>query len=368
MDGSLRILYIVDLRQIITKLFSKKYEEFFLVLVAVSIGISTAVSIIDFDAFKRCAALTYQHECALDDNIFTAQLNVAVQCNNTNQARLHANYCSRNENVTYCKVAEAYQTDLYKIKFIDCKDTIDSSAECSTTCRNALKNIRNNLGCCINAIYNFTGSEYEYLREGLTYSLWSSCGVEPITSTCRGMLPFTLPNNPQQTCSYGQELTRQLELTCSPSNLDSLRSLLGRTGGCESFMQFIMGVCSLDANGTFCLATSSRGADYTRFIIPLLISNCAGNTQSCSSECKGLLEGFRNNRGCCVNALYNSTFTVATAQNYTTSPLFADQSLFNRCNVEAPPLTCELPSGSLSLKAFTFMLLLPLVVYIMDLF
>ena len=99
-----------------------------MVLVAVSIGISTAVSNIDFDAFKRCAALIYQRECALDYNIFTAQLNVAVQCNNTNQARLHANYCSRNENGIYCKVAEAYQTDLYKIKFINCKDSIDSSA------------------------------------------------------------------------------------------------------------------------------------------------------------------------------------------------------------------------------------------------
>ena len=50
-----------------------------MVLVAVSIGISTAVSNNDFDAFKRCAALIYQHECTLDDNIFTAQLNVAVQ-------------------------------------------------------------------------------------------------------------------------------------------------------------------------------------------------------------------------------------------------------------------------------------------------
>ena len=101
----------------------------------------------------------------------------------------------------------------------------------------------------------------------------------------------------------------------------------------------------------------------------MLINNCAGNrTQSCSPVCKGLLEGFQNNRGCCLNALYNSTFTVVTAQNYTTSPLFADQSIFYWCNVEAPPLTCELPNGSLLLKAFMLMLLLPLVVHIMDLF
>ena len=148
--------------------------------------------------------------------------------------------------------------------------------------------------------------------------------MEPITSTCTGMLLFTLPTNPQQTCSYGQELTRQLDLLCSPSNL---HTLLGRTDGCESFMQFVMGVCSLDANGTFCLATNSRAADYTSFIMPLFISNCTCNTQSCFPVCKGLLEGFRNSRGCCLNALYNSTFTVATAQNYTTSSLFADQSL-----------------------------------------
>ena len=152
---------------------NKILKSLFLVLVAVSIGISTAVSNIDFDAFKRSAALIYQRECALDDNIFTAQLNVAMQCNNTNQARLHANYCSRNEYSTYCKVVEDYQTDLYKIKFIDCKDTIDSSVESSSTCRSALKTFRNNLGCCINAIYNFTGSSYKYLSEGLTYYLWS---------------------------------------------------------------------------------------------------------------------------------------------------------------------------------------------------
>ena len=343
-------------------------KSLFWVLVAVSIGISTAINNVDFDAFKRCATLIYEQECSQDDNLYTAQLDVAVQCNDANKARLHANYCSRNENNTYCKAAEVYQADLYKLRFIDCKDSIDSSAKCTSTCRNGLKILRDNLGCCINAIYNFTGSAYEYLRPGLTYALWSSCGVEPITSTCTGMRTFTLPTNPQQTCSYSEQLTRQLELTCTPSNLDRLRSF-AVTNGCESFKQFAMDVCSLDANGTFCLATNNRAADYLRFIAPLLINNCTGNrTESCSPVCKGLFEEFRNSRGCCLNALYNSTFTVATAQNYTTSPLFADQSLFNTCNVEVPPLTCELPSGSLSLKGFTFMLLLPLVVYIMDLF
>ena len=339
-------------------------------LVAVSIGISTAaISNIDFDAFKRCAALIYQRDCPLDNNLFTAHLDAALQCNNTNQARVFANLCSRNENGTYCGATEAYQADLSKLTFIDCKDSIPSSAQCSSACRNALKTFRDNLGCCINAIYNFTGSGYEYYRPALSYALWSSCGIEPITSTCTGMRPFTLPTNPQQTCSFSQRLTRELELTCTPSNLDSLRSLLGSTDGCESYMQFVMSACSLDANGTFCLAMNNQTADYNRFIFPLLMNDCVSNrTQSCSPVCKGLLEGFQNTRGCCVNALYNSTFTVATAQNYTTSPLFADEGLFNRCNVEPPPLTCELPSGSLSLKAFIFMLLLPPIVYIMDLF
>ena len=107
-----------------------------------------------------------------------------------------------------------------------------------------------------------------FVKELLT--TFGQVGVEPITSTCTAMLPFTFPTNQQQSCSYGQELTRQLDLLCSPSNL---HILLGRTDGCESFMQFVMGVCSLDANGTFCLATNSRAADYTSFIMPLLISN-----------------------------------------------------------------------------------------------
>ena len=109
-------------------------------------------------------------------------------------------------------------------------------------------------------------------------------------------------------------------------------------------------------------ATEEPDEDISNYIIPIQI-NCHNNySQSCSSECKRSLERFQKSRGCCVNALYNSTLAIATGINHTTFPILADNGLFKLCGVETPSLTCKLlTSGSLPLKGFTSLLLLALV-------
>lgn len=47
---------------------------------------------------------------------------------------------------------------------------------CSDSCKEGLRRVRNELGCCLNAIYNnsFVGEHLPFAN----YSLWSNCGLE----------------------------------------------------------------------------------------------------------------------------------------------------------------------------------------------
>ena len=318
-----------------------------LVLVAVStcIGISTAASNYTHAAFKTCVGLLMNRgnsSCLSGKlgDIFKGQLDAAVKCNSIQFAKLASNMCTTDsQSGDHCGVATAYTADINIAMLGPCSSTIYGSATCSSECRNRLTAIRNDLGCCINAIYNYTDSVYAYSVPVFSYSVWSTCGVEPPTNTCTGALPFTLPTTPP--CSYSELQSKWLGATCAPSTIDAIQAAVKSIGdpSCEGYMEYYKDLCSLDANGTFCLATASGTSDSDRFITPIM-KVCLSAT-SCSPECKSILQDFANSRGCCVNALYNSAYSIAVFNT-----TVVDDWLFKLCGVESPPQSCKVPTSA----------------------
>ncbi len=330
---------------------------FLLVLVIAATAYSQSASDFDFTGYRGCVRRLFEGICTNNIAFYEDLLEIMVNCGESDRARLVSNYCARDEGADlYCGAAEAYPA-LIGTTSIYCGSAIQGG-NCSDECRNGLMDIHSSLGCCTNAFYNNTGL-YAIFAPVLSYPLWSSCGVDPPDNTCDGALPYTLPATPQRTCTLDEIHA------CRKVDTDVIRNAVPE--GCEAITQYNMARCShMDASDDG-LCFAGLGTD-TGVTIPSIISDCAtAVTQSCSSSCNETLENFVVSRGCCVNTLYNSTFSTVTGLS-SSIPTFQNRMLFDVCGVEAPPLTCPdvTPTmgtdGSLPFKSFTLMMLLPLII------
>lgn len=307
-----------------------KYGCAILVLIATSICVSPVTSV-EFDLFKTCSAIGEEARCTL--GIRQAQLDAAVDCTDLVYANYFSRICSRNRNGDTCGLIGAYHTDFLKIM----SDCVGSIGQCSSECRNLMQTLQDELGCCINAVYNYTGSFFEpILAPAFNYSLWSACGVEPVVDNCTGELPFSLPPNSVSRCSLSVIQTRILSEWCNPTPFDRLRAIIDDHEGCEVFLEFQTDVCSLDRNGEYCHSTAAH-FNY----VTAIMSNCNFSSDSCSPDCKRYYQGFADDHGCCVHAIFNSTFAAIQGQDH---DIFAEETKWIQCGVKSPPTNCEQPS------------------------
>lgn len=320
-----------------------------LVIVATITCSTSAASNFSFAELRRCAKVSVQRTCNNNLNLIRDRLETVVNCGESEAARFAANYCAKDEEADlYCGAAVTYSLDISTALFT-CGASLHPviRAECSNACRSSLLEIRSNLGCCINAFYN-NSQIYALVGPVLSYSLWSSCNVDPPSSTCEGAQPFTLPNSPQQTCTYTENAG------CRDDDIDEIREFVMGEPSCELYLQYNIEACSLDANSEACAL--GLGTDIVS--LSTVSGNC-NEAQSCSSVCQESLQDFVNRRGCCVNTIYNSTFGQATGLN-ASAPFFQDRSIFELCGIELPSIA-QCTSGSLPLRDFTFMMFLLLI-------
>ena len=334
-------------------------KSFLLVLVIATTAYSQAAQNFDFAEFKRCARLSVERTCTNNFAYVSDLLETLVNCGQEFSARVAARYCERDEQSgLYCGAAGAYTVDAGAASFF-CGSALQPGGQCSADCRRSLMSIRDDLGCCIKAFLNGTATSTPVLSS----TLWSICDLEPPNSACVGELPFTLPTTPLQECTSDEIYL------CREADINEFRnSITGEPASCEVVLQASLDRCShKDASDDgFC--TDELGFD-AALRIPSLASDCGvaipGRTPSaCSSTCRESLEEFADRRGCCINTLYNSTYSVVTGLNYTIT-IFQDSTLFNLCDVDTPPLTCTESDGSLPLKGFTLMMLLPLIIVLL---
>ena len=313
----------------------------------------------DLDLYKRCHQQINELGCSDDASPgIRPQLETAVECNHDGWARYFANYCTMNTNGTRCATALAYHADFIRL-FGTC--ALSFTTNCSDQCRNDLAIIRNDLGCCINAIFNYTDSPYAHLAPIFSYSLWSRCGLETVPTDCgtEGTIPYTLSNSQTVRCNSTQVVSRITEDNCQRLNISQLESELSPE--CRNIsVQYFMDVCSRSPSGAYCITLVA--SDFTNYVTPIA-ANCS-NRQNCNPSCRSLVSSLQSTRGCCINSLYNGTYAVAFGINYTYS-ILADPNLFSSCGVETPPLTC--PSRGKNQQLETSLLFLPLIICIVSL-
>ena len=285
---------------------------------------------VDISALQRCANLA-ESEVFCSNSKYTsirdATLDAAIACNSARKAIEIAGECAMDtSNGLYCGAAHFYVPDITTA--LDACTPV--SENCSDECRDSLVALRNDLGCCINTIYNHSDSTYVFYRPVFTYSLWSNCGVEPaLAGGCPGGKDYTF--SPERTCSYSELETEVLSLFCNQTSLSDFKNAFGRESECESYYLYFMDLCSVDADNNFCLA-NNIAEDIATYISPI-VHTC---DTDCTPTCESNLQKLVMERDCCVHALHNSTLgEVVQLNNY------FDINLLDYCDVVNPG-TCDL--------------------------
>lgn len=288
-----------------------------------------------------CSNVAIRYEC--QSGFARDRLEIALMCRNESTARLGAEACARNENGEYCATASlSLISDITEITNGQ-SACFSSSFSCSTTCRNFLSSLKNNLGCCINSILNTTLnplSTTNSLSSLFSASLWRRCNVATTPKCSNGITLPQIPSN-AQTCTT-QQLARKLaEYDCSASNTQPLVDTLLREGRCYDVVKTTVSGCGTNSNGKYCselirndgLSIGTGESSIFDSVLVSLASNCP-SASSCFSRCLQSIQRANSDYGCCLD-IYNQSVR-ALGVNYPS----LSYELWNSCGVN-PQGACE---------------------------
>ena len=166
---------------------------------------------------ELCEMVVKDESCT--GGYFQAFANLHQRCNYSHEAFYVQVLCTPNSRGGYCTEHTYYfESNAERV----CNS---SSSSCSQECRNALIVGRYELGCCIQRFYNDSSVPSHYRPDLFSYSLWSNCGVEPITQHCPPST-ITLPQTQiDPTCNvYDDSFSRLFSSTlCTYQYRDSTR-------------------------------------------------------------------------------------------------------------------------------------------------
>lgn len=249
-----------------------------------------------------------------------------------------------------------------------CFEQSNAFVRCRTSCKNALIDYSNHLGCCINTYYNDTYSTVGILQQSvpgliLTASpqLWDMCGI-PYPSECP---PNVLLPEPTMTSSVLATSPTPTPFVCGNIEENSLKTLLSDqcTALLSEFVKpdglltisnslsSISELCSTscagkyveqctgdevsDNLGLFCGRNNNQFcgqvlADSFSNITPQHNCGDTPTSNNCSSDCYTTLQSASSMLGCCVHAL---TLADPSVTGYAG---IVEDSLWSKCNLELP--------------------------------
>ena len=277
----------------------------------------------DYDDLRRCQGTIWAEQCTSGQVQET--VNIASQCNLPQAVTLLQNSCKRNHMGDYCGIASAYITTKEAIETKT--DCVGAETTCSVQCQSHLRTIRDRLGCCINEILNDTSSPL-YNPVSFSYSLWSSCGVEPAPNDCTdtAIKPY---KSKDPNCTLFTYFKRAGILTCSAHYIEPIFKALS-SNNCERYIQAAQEQCGVNEAGVPCFSYDTI-AGYSR-----LTATCT-TTTSCSEECRASLQSYKSSVGCCINNLFNGTAAEIVDVK---SPLLTYE-FWKQCGVSTPGRTCK---------------------------
>lgn len=204
------------------------------------------------------------------------------RCGKPEDARGAQLYCFQNSMGDYCILKDVTSFHI--------KESCTSSRFCSQDCKDALTSTRKQLGCCIPSLFNNTkilGPDDRF-----NYSLWSSCGVEPVSQKCPPSNIIIHPTPVDPTCTEAVANAHVQSIACRKQYVEDIRSKLLATKGCEDYEYPTEHNCDANARGTYCESIEMDANFTTPFEI------CT-DAITCDPLCVKTLKNIFDTSGCC---------------------------------------------------------------------
>lgn len=259
----------------------------------------------------------------------------ALKCNQTYGQQLVDLYldCGYNE------MALMESMDCGKMKGNFCFDIADSAQQyqaavdslcfdaygrpsCGNSCQEALWDFRENVGCCINNLYNASDEPIRNYRTASNL-LWTACEVTPINGFCKSTLHYEELYD-TMVCVYDEVVYRKKRLDCSPKYGQTFVDLL-RTCGYSSHLRHAVNICGVNRDDRYCFELINDGKSLAKKVQEHCVETAE---RECPLACKVALDSYRRQLGCCLNNLYNDEDNSFFS---TTSP-----ALWRTCKVKRP--------------------------------
>ena len=265
-----------------------------------------------------------EREAYCSSGLAQSTIDVDLHCEDTSSLESDlqvAQMCFKSESGAFCG---SFSTLIMEQKFEEnCFESFNTK-RCVPECRTQLEDVREKLGCCINAHFNRSSSPFYF-----NYNLWNLCGVPLPPPACEDGLRLTAPATERNcTANIAQDLICSNNIgqayinglledsRCSQLNLNTAKE--------------VVLLCLVNADGALCSVVESD--------ISLISSNCnveINNASAiCTPMCRDTLEMMRSAEGCCIN-----TFNQSDGAETETSPAL-DYRLWKSCGVETPGF-CE---------------------------
>ena len=271
---------------------------------------------VDTDQYRRCQGTIWAQECT--NGLYQELADLALRCGQSQAAQNLFNGCQQNPMGVYCGIATGEKIPAI---LAACR-----GSNCTQQCRNLLMN---ELGCCINVILNDTSDQY-YTPTAFNYSLWTSCGVEPVPNDCTNtLIQRSILIDPS--CTLSDYIQRRGNILCSTRYIEPVLEALANENDCEIYSQVIREQCGVNEAGVLCYAVNATS------IFGNVYSVCTTTiaSTSCSAECRAGLQSIRSSAGCCINNIFNGSAELFGSQH----PIFTYE-FWRRCGVTTPGI-CE---------------------------
>ena len=249
----------------------------------------------------------------------------AFECNDLEAARSIQEVCRTNSKGTFC--VSDYGLDMYINHAC-----VSSATTCPPECRDSLNTVHARLGCCI-GIYNDSSSSV-YTPAPLHYSLWSLCGVEPVTEQCAPS-PINLSQIQRDPTCVDKDVLERIfsKALCRQSYVESIcaSSAGAKCGGYDPaggdipWYDDILDRCIANEAGQYCLTIEPS---HYHSLFQRASESCH-DTSSCAPLCTDTLNSITGEVGCCFTSAYNNTRAPER-------PYWLSYEFWSRCGLTSP--------------------------------
>ena len=273
--------------------------------------------------YRRCQGIVVEQGC--NNGLLQEFVDLAYRCNQSQAAEATHVSCQHNPSGRYCGLAFAFYAEVTSIQSV----CATSDTSCTDQCRTLLTNIRNDLGCCISVTFNDSSGLFANVQ-AFRYSLWSSCGIEPVANDCMSSsVTLThMPVDPMANCNITSYSTAQLH--CTQRYIEPLLNALSAEQNCHLYHQSALEMCGVNEFGRACHEEPSLASGFLN-----AFNNCR-NTTTCDPGCISALRKFNQSSGCCINNVYNGSSLILTGSSYD----WLSNSFWSMCGLETPGI-CE---------------------------